>query len=44
MVAEMAAELFLAGIAGQDVEIAVELNQRIPVSPGDNIRVPERFF
>lgn len=30
--------------AGAAQEVAVDLTQRINVNPGDNIRVPERFF
>lgn len=30
--------------AGQDREVAVELNQRVAINPGDIIRIPERFF
>jgi polysaccharide biosynthesis/export protein len=30
--------------AGEDAERAYDLSQRVPVLPGDNIRVPERFF
>lgn len=30
--------------AGQDRELKVSLDSRIPISPGDSIRVPERFF
>lgn len=30
--------------AGQDKEIRVNLAQRVPISPGDNIRIPERLF
>ena len=30
--------------AGQNQEIEVQLNQRIPIVPGDNIKIPERYF
>ena len=30
--------------AGSDQEIKVELSQRVPIFPGDNVRIPERFF
>jgi polysaccharide export outer membrane protein len=30
--------------AGQDREQQVALKQRIPINPGDSIRIPERFF
>lgn len=30
--------------AGSDAEIKVDLAQRVPISPGDNVRIPERFF
>jgi protein involved in polysaccharide export with SLBB domain len=30
--------------AGQDREQEVDLKQRVPISPGDSIRIPERFF
>jgi protein involved in polysaccharide export with SLBB domain len=30
--------------AGQDKEQEVELRQRVPINPGDSIRIPERFF
>lgn len=30
--------------AGADTEQAVELSQRVPVYPGDIVRIPERFF
>jgi protein involved in polysaccharide export with SLBB domain len=30
--------------AGQDKEQKVELDQRVPISPGDSIRIPERIF
>ena len=30
--------------AGQDREVEVATNQRVPINPGDIIRVPERFF
>src|SRR5690242_3799767 len=30
--------------AGADREVSVYLTQRVAVNPGDNIRVPERFF
>jgi protein involved in polysaccharide export with SLBB domain len=30
--------------AGQDQEQKVSLEQRVPVNPGDSIRIPERFF
>ena len=29
---------------GQDKEVAVSLRARVPIIPGDNIRIPERFF
>ena len=29
---------------GRDKEIAVSLKQRVPIVPGDNIRIPERYF
>ncbi|MEM8689358.1 MAG: polysaccharide biosynthesis/export family protein [Pseudomonadota bacterium] len=29
---------------GRDQEIAVSLKQRVPIVPGDNIRIPERYF
>ena len=29
---------------GRDKEIAVSMSSRIPIVPGDNIRIPERFF
>ena len=30
--------------AGQHREQEVQLGQRVPISPGDSIRIPERFF
>ncbi len=30
--------------AGSDAEIKVELTQRAAIFPGDNVRIPERFF
>ncbi len=30
--------------AGQNGENAVDLGKRIPINPGDSIRIPERFF
>jgi protein involved in polysaccharide export with SLBB domain len=30
--------------AGQDKEQEVQLGQRVPIVPGDNIRIPERYF
>jgi protein involved in polysaccharide export with SLBB domain len=30
--------------AGQDREQEVQLAQRVPIKPGDSIRIPERFF
>jgi polysaccharide export outer membrane protein len=30
--------------AGTSVELTYPLNARVPVYPGDNIRIPERFF
>jgi len=30
--------------AGSDQESRVELSQRVPIFPGDNVRIPERFF
>jgi protein involved in polysaccharide export with SLBB domain len=30
--------------AGQDQEQKVGLGQRVPINPGDSIRIPERFF
>jgi polysaccharide export outer membrane protein len=30
--------------AGSNVERAYPLNRRIPIFPGDNVRIPERFF
>jgi protein involved in polysaccharide export with SLBB domain len=30
--------------AGQDREQQVKLGQRVPINPGDSIRIPERFF
>jgi protein involved in polysaccharide export with SLBB domain len=30
--------------AGQDREQEVKLSQRVPIKPGDSIRIPERFF
>ncbi len=30
--------------AGKDREQKVELQQRVPINPGDSIRIPERFF
>ena len=30
--------------AGQDKEQEVQLGQRVPIIPGDNIRIPERYF
>lgn len=30
--------------AGQDRETEVATNQRVPINPGDIIRIPERFF
>ena len=30
--------------AGSDQEIKVELARRVPIFPGDNVRIPERFF
>ena len=30
--------------AGENREIKVSLNSRVPINPGDNIRIPERFF
>lgn len=30
--------------AGEDREIKVSLNSRVPINPGDSIRIPERFF
>ncbi len=29
---------------GRDKEIAVSLKSRVPIVPGDNIRIPERYF
>lgn len=30
--------------ANSDQEIKVNLSQRVPIFPGDNVRIPERFF
>jgi polysaccharide export outer membrane protein len=30
--------------AGSDQEVKVDLSQRAPIFPGDNVRIPERFF
>lgn len=30
--------------ANSDQETRVELSQRVPIFPGDNVRIPERFF
>ena len=30
--------------AGADREVEVSLAQRVPINPGDIVRVPERFF
>ena len=30
--------------AGEDKEIKVSLSSRMPINPGDSIRIPERFF
>lgn len=30
--------------AGKVREIKVSLNARVPINPGDSIRIPERFF
>lgn len=30
--------------AGENREIKVSLNARVPINPGDSIRIPERFF
>lgn len=30
--------------AGKDKEQEVDLGQRVPIVPGDNIRIPERYF
>jgi protein involved in polysaccharide export with SLBB domain len=30
--------------AGQDREEKVDLRQRVPINPGDSVRIPERFF
>ena len=30
--------------AGEDREIKVSLDSRVPINPGDSIRVPQRFF
>jgi polysaccharide export outer membrane protein len=30
--------------AGEDREIKVSLDSRVPINPGDSIRIPERFF
>ncbi len=30
--------------AGEDREIKVALTSRVPINPGDSIRIPERFF
>ena len=30
--------------ANSDQEIKVDLSQRVPIFPGDNVRIPERFF
>ena len=30
--------------AGSDAETKVVLSQRVPIFPGDNVRIPERFF
>jgi polysaccharide export outer membrane protein len=30
--------------AGADAEIKVDLTQRVAIFPGDNVRIPERFF
>ena len=30
--------------AGSDAENKVSLSQRVPIFPGDNVRIPERFF
>lgn len=29
---------------GQDKEVAISMKSRVPIIPGDNIRIPERFF
>ena len=30
--------------AGENDELGFDATQRVPISPGDNIRIPERFF